>query len=127
MDCPKCKSPMEEHTLSTLTGGVTVDRCTQCKGLWFDLGEAETLKEKWMSDYIDSGDPEVGKKHNLIREISCPRCSKPMDLLSDPVQSHIQYEGCADHGMYFDAGEFTDYKYETLMDIFRDFVSAIKK
>jgi len=29
--------------------------------------------------------------------------------------------------MYFDAGEFTDYKYETLMDIFRDFVFAIRK
>jgi len=24
--------------------------------------------------------------------------------------------------MYFDAGEFTDYKYETLMDKFRDFL-----
>ena len=30
MDCPKCKSPMEEKTLSTLHGGVTVDRCTGC-------------------------------------------------------------------------------------------------
>ena len=29
--------------------------------------------------------------------------------------------------MYFDAGEFTDFKYETLMDIFRDFVFVIRK
>jgi len=29
--------------------------------------------------------------------------------------------------MYFDAGEFTDYKYETLMDIFRDFLFGLKK
>ncbi|MBT3899588.1 MAG: zf-TFIIB domain-containing protein, partial [Gammaproteobacteria bacterium] len=46
MDCPKCKSFMEEKTLSTLQGGVTVDRCTGCQGLWFDIGEAETLKDK---------------------------------------------------------------------------------
>lgn len=126
MDCPKCNAEMKEHTLSTLSGGVTVDRCTNCKGIWFDIGEAEQLKEKWMSDFIDSGDPGVGREHNKIRDIDCPRCGRKMELLNDPVQKHIQYEGCADHGMYFDAGEFTDYKYETLMDIFRDFVFAIK-
>lgn len=92
-----------EHALSTLSGGIAIDRCTQCKGLWFDIGEAEALKDKWMSDYIDDGDPDVGKEHNLIRDINCPRCGNQMDLLSDPLQKHIQYEACADHGMYFDA------------------------
>lgn len=127
MDCPKCDASMEEHTLSTLKGAVTIDRCTNCKGLWFDKGEAEALKDKWMSDYVDSGDPEVGKQQNKIRDIECPRCGKPMVKKSDPVQTHIQYEACDEHGLYFDAGEFTDYKYETLMDIFRDFAFAIKR
>ncbi|MBQ61416.1 MAG: hypothetical protein CMQ19_05000 [Gammaproteobacteria bacterium] len=127
MDCPKCHAPMSEHTLSTLQGGVTVDRCTKCKGMWFDIGEAEALKDKWMSDHIDDGDPKVGKQHNLIRDINCPRCGKQMQKMSDPVQTHIQYEACEDHGMYFDAGEFTDFKYETLMDIYRDFIFAIRK
>jgi Zn-finger nucleic acid-binding protein len=127
MECPKCQGNMEEKTLSTLKGGVTVDRCSTCFGIWFDIGEAETLKEKWMSDYVDSGDPAVGRVHNKIRDINCPRCDKPMRALSDPLQTHIQYEGCDEHGMYFDAGEFTDFKYETLMDIFRDFVYAIRK
>lgn len=127
MECPKCQSNMEEKTLSTLKVGVTVDRCTACFGIWFDIGEAELLKEKWMSDYVDSGNPAVGRAHNQIRDINCPRCDKPMHALSDPLQTHIQYEGCDEHGMYFDAGEFTDFKYETLMDIFRDFVYAIRK
>ena len=64
MQCPKCKSQMEEQTLSTLEGNVTVDRCVACKGLWFDIGEAETLKEKWMSDHVDNGDPGVGRAVN---------------------------------------------------------------
>lgn len=117
---------MEEKTLSTLGGGVTVDRCTGCHGIWFDMGEAEALREKWMSEYVDSGDPEVGKRQNEIRDINCPRCGKKMQELADPVQKHIQYEACDEHGMYFDAGEFTDYKYETLMDIFRDFVFLVR-
>ena len=127
MQCPKCKAPMDEHTLSTLSGGVTVDRCSDCKGIWFDVGEAETLKDKWMSDYIDDGDPGIGKELNKVRDIECPRCGKTMTQLGDPHQPHIQYEACSEHGMYFDAGEFTDYKHETLMDIFRDFVFMITK
>lgn len=127
MACPKCQAGMTEHTLSTLSGGVTVDKCSACRGIWFDLGEAELLKEKWMSDHIDDGDPLLGKKHNKIRNINCPRCDKRMEQLSDPVQKHIQYEACNEHGMYFDAGEFTDFKYETLMDVFRDFVFSVRK
>ncbi len=127
MQCPKCQSSMEQHNLSTLSGNIEIDRCTSCKGIWFDVGEAEALKEKWMSDYIDDGDPEVGAEHNKIRDINCPRCGKQMSQMSDPVQTHIQYEACEEHGMYFDAGEFTDFKYETLMDIFRDFVFMMRK
>ena len=48
-----------------------------------------------------------------------------MAKVSDPKQPHIWYEACPDqHGMYFDAGEFTDYKYETLLDKFRDLVTG---
>jgi len=118
---------MEEQTLSTLQGATTVDRCTNCKGLWFDVGEAEVMEDKWMSDDVATGDPQVGKEHNKIRDINCPRCDKPMEKLTDPVQTHIEYEACAEHGMYFDAGDFTDYKYETLLDIFRDFISLVKR
>ena len=127
MQCPKCLASMEEHTLSTLEGNVTIDKCTSCRGLWFDIGEAEALKGKWMSDHIDDGDPSVGKQQNKIRDIKCPRCNKPMNKLTDPVQTHIEYEGCEEHGMYMDAGEFTDYKHETLMDVFRDFIFFLKK
>lgn len=120
MECPKCHSNMEEVNYGR---NLTIDRCTNCKGIWFDIGEAETLKGKWMSEFIDTGDPGVGKAHNEISDINCPRCGKKMDQVPDPKQPHIKYETCEEHGMYFDAGEFTDYKYETLMDKFRDFFS----
>lgn len=103
---------------------LTVDRCSGCKGLWFDLGEAETLKGKWMSEFVDSGDPDVGKYYNKIDQVNCPRCGASMDKLVDPEQPHIWYEACAEHGMFLDAGEFTDYKYETLLDKFRDLVAG---
>lgn len=126
MQCPKCQHVMKEHRYGTLQGDVYLDQCTNCGGIWFDIGEEEIMKDKWMSDFIDSGDPEVGKAYNKIRDINCPRCGKPMKMLSDPKQPHIQYEGCEEHGMFLDAGEFTDYKYETLTDIFKSFVFKLR-
>jgi Zn-finger nucleic acid-binding protein len=73
MECPKCHSAMEEVTYGR---DLIIDRCTNCKGIWFDAGEAEKLKGKWMSEFIDSGDPEVGKEYNKIDDVNCPRCDK---------------------------------------------------
>ena len=123
MECPKCHSPMEEVTYGR---NMTIDRCMNCKGIWFDLGEAETLKDKWMSEFIDIGDPEVGKEYNKIEEVDCPVCGKRMIKISDPKQPHIWYEACEEHGMFLDAGEFTDYKYETLLDKFRDLITGAR-
>jgi Zn-finger nucleic acid-binding protein len=112
---------MEEVTYGR---DMTVDRCTNCMGIWFDIGEAELLKGKWMSEFVDSGDPLVGKEYNKIEDIDCPICGKRMSKVTDAKQPHIWYEACNEHGMFFDAGEFTDFKYETLLDKFRDLVTG---
>ena len=127
MNCPKCNSNMKELKIETLHGPVVIDQCEGCKGLWFDIGEAEQLKGDWMADFLDSGDPEVGKTYNTVRDVECPRCGKPMQHVNDPKQKHLEYEACEEHGMFMDAGEFTDFKHETLLDIFRDLASRIKR
>jgi Zn-finger nucleic acid-binding protein len=118
---------MTERTMRSLQGLVTYDQCSSCKGFWFDTGESEILKDQWRPDFIDSGDPQVGKEFNKIRDINCPRCGKQMDKVSDPKQRHIQLETCPEHGVFMDAGEFKDYKNETLMDVFRGVVSLVRK
>jgi uncharacterized protein len=43
-----------------------------------------------------------------------------MDRVSDSSQPHIRYENCTEgHGVFFDAGEYKDYKEKTLGDLFR--------
>lgn len=126
IECPKCKNNMSEHAVDTLSGHVVIDRCEHCNGLWFDHGELDILKNDWMSEFLDPGDPSVGKKFNNVTEIDYPRCSTRMISASDPNQTHIVYEVCKDHGVFMDAGEFTDYKYDTLLDIFRDVVYKIR-
>jgi len=118
---------MKEVKVDTLHGPVVIDQCEGCKGLWFDNGEAEKLKKDWMADFIDSGDPEQGKSYNKVRDIECPRCGKPMQKINDKKQKHLEYEACEEHGMFMDAGEFTDYKHETLVDVFRDLVARLRR
>ncbi|MFV0277575.1 MAG: hypothetical protein ACK5HY_10375, partial [Parahaliea sp.] len=76
-------------------------------------------KDMWMSDVLDIGSAEEGKKWDTVDDICCPRCGQAMDRASDPGQPHIWYESCADHGLFMDAGEFTDFAHETLADRFR--------
>ena len=73
---------MQELKIETLHGQVVIDKCESCSGLWFDNGEAEQLKGDWMAEFADSGDPEVGKSYNTVRDIQCPRCGKTMKKLT---------------------------------------------
>ena len=50
-----------------------------------------------------------------------------MKKLNDPKQKHFEYEACEELGMFMDVGEFTDYKYETLLDTFRDAAASLKR
>lgn len=107
MNCPKCQSAMDEITYEA----VTIDRCSACGGLWFDLLEASDLKARAGSQAVDRGDRAVGAQHDAQDAIDCPRCDVAMLRMVDAQQPHIWYEACpVCHGTYFDAGEFADLK-----------------
>ena len=88
-------------------GEVTVDRCVSCQGIWFDKGEAEALSDRWIAEFVDTGDPCVGEKMDMIDTINCPRCDVEMNRNLDLDGTQVQYEECDEHGKFFDAGEFT--------------------
>ena len=124
MNCPKCESAMETVTCHDFQ----VDRCTNCKGIWFDMLEAEHLKEIEGSENIDIGDPKTGKEYNKVEHISCPECHEPMLRMVEKGQPHIWYESCpVCYGLFFDAGEFKDFKEETILDFFRDLLVHERK
>lgn len=120
LQCPKCLHGMEEVT----HGNVAIDRCTNCKGLWFDTDEAHQLRNIEGSEALDSGDPGEGWKWDSRADINCPHCGKQMEKSSDPKQKHIWYEVCPDHGVFMDAGEFTDLKDESILDWFRSLIKG---
>ncbi|NEO35458.1 MAG: zf-TFIIB domain-containing protein [Moorea sp. SIOASIH] len=120
LKCPKCEGTLEAVVYST----IPVDRCTSCQGIWFDSMEAQLLKEIKGSEIIDTGDPKTGSKFNEIRDINCPKCQTKLTKMVDIKQTHIRYEKCpVCYGIWFDAGEFKDYKEEGIADILKDIFS----
>ena len=71
-----------------------VHRCTQCKGLWFEMVDHETLKDR--AEEIDVGDPTLGEQYNRIDRITCPACigDRPLIRMVDPLQPNIWFESC---------------------------------
>jgi Zn-finger nucleic acid-binding protein len=89
--------------------GIQVDRCTSCKGIWFDVGETEWLRDSNAAAAIDTGDPRTGRETNEIVRYRCPRCDGGMMRMVDPRRDDIWYEECTScRGVFFDAGEFSE-------------------
>lgn len=124
MNCPKCTCAMApiRH------GDVEVDRCTGCHGLWFDAFEHEELKELRGSEQIDVALPAAPPGTAPPGEVKCPRCSIAMIRMVVAGQAHIAYESCGVcHGVYFDAGEFRDFREETLGERLRHYFGVARK
>jgi Zn-finger nucleic acid-binding protein len=124
INCPKCGSPMGKVTFSS----VVVDRCTGCRGLWFDARERERLRELDGSEEIDPGPPEGAPAPEISPDdervgdanMNCPVCHTRLIRMVDHQQPQIHFESCTVcHGSFFDAGEFRDYKEHTVAEWFK--------
>lgn len=116
MQCPKCQGSMQPVEVQ----GITVDRCDQCQGLWFDALEDRDIRGKAAALEVDRGASKTGAKQNKQGKIKCPHDGTPMVRMVDRQQRHIWYESCSIcHGKFFDAGEFRDLKSNTLGDVLK--------
>lgn len=124
MECPKCEGSLEARTFG---GRYQVHRCSDCHGLWAHRDVLPEMKKQWMSDAVfDSGDPGRGRELDA-RPGKCPECGEPLARIADQKQKHIHLDVCeACNGVWFDAGEFTDWKHETLMDVLRGLIARMR-
>jgi Zn-finger nucleic acid-binding protein len=100
VDCPVCREPL----IVAERGGIELDVCLWCHGLWFDAGELELLSEKLGRDLtVKEGSLERVPTSEKPRP--CPRCDKPMDKVVFGTAARVLLDRCAVHGLWFDHGE----------------------
>jgi hypothetical protein len=111
---------LDEPSLSAL-------KCSGCNGLWFRSGSHETAKDAPGIEAIDADPGESSARYNTLRDIDCPECHKKLIKMVDRAQYHIQFEACTYcHGVFFDAGEFSDYTEYSFMVRVRQTISTLR-
>ena len=122
MNCPNCDSQLKP----LVHAGVEIDRCPGCGGLWFDAFEHEELRELSGSERID-----YSPKTTVAADSGsglCPRDQQRLFSMVVAGQPHIAYESCGFcHGVFFDAGEFKDFREETFGERLRATFGIAKK
>ncbi len=121
MQCPKCDQPMSAVTHEQ----ITVDRCIDCGGIWFDATEREALlATRGGVRAVDTGDSAVGQQMNNLDRITCPHCTTQMIRMVDNDRPDIRFEQCAAcGGSFLDAGELRDLKRLTLSRVLQHLLS----
>ncbi|RME48588.1 MAG: hypothetical protein D6795_12775 [Deltaproteobacteria bacterium] len=113
MRCPKCGGMLR---CRRMPGGIEIDVCMGCHGLWFDRGEAAA----WGDLTTDFPGIErvagQGRDHGL----TCPRCGGRLQEIPFAAQGHLKLDRCtACHGIWFDRDEIIEF--DRLADRQREF------
>jgi Zn-finger nucleic acid-binding protein len=83
MDCPQCREPMQNRPI----GGILVYECELCRGIWFDPGEIDELKDE-LSPELRWLDFKIWRRKARFQvkfdPLSCPRCHDiPLTTLTE--------------------------------------------
>jgi Zn-finger nucleic acid-binding protein len=118
MKCPRCP----EHELARQSiGGLEVEKCDHCQGLWLEVGLLEDLL-KQTHDYtrrrisrpVDTRPPES--------TLECPACGAGARMIRIKAPGHpkITFDGCpVCHGRWLDGGELAQLGDPSILDRLR--------
>ena len=106
MTCPNCKNILENKIV---IGDVSVDKCDECDGLWFDNDELRKVKDE-KNIYAKWFDFDLWKNHSLLAVAKstkiCPIYNIELFTLNYG-DSNIKIDACKEcGGIWLDKGEF---------------------
>ena len=83
MNCPQCHEPMQIQPI----GDIVVDECKRCRGIWFDPGEIDELKDE-LSPELRWLDFKIWRREARFQvdfdPLACPRCHDiPLTTLTE--------------------------------------------
>lgn len=102
MHCPKCET---RRLINHQVGGIEVDRCENCHGIWFDDDELERLldfkKRDLRSLQSSTQQDELNQKHG-----KCPRDQSELLRVCSAVDPTLILDTCVNcNGVWLDGGE----------------------
>lgn len=105
--CPRCAADLQPVGMGT----VTVDRCSSCKGTWFDGDELEHAMDLTTQGLSreDAGSLRrvlpTSNPTEEVKYVACVRCGERMARRQLAPRMGIIVDICRSHGIWFDGGE----------------------
>lgn len=122
--CPRDGGRMEQEQI----GGVRIDRCPRCGGIWLDKGELESVIRsagaQAVHSEVDIGAATGAKSRERVGHIKCPRDGKDLRIKRHDEQAHVEVDLCDScGGAFLDAGELADLSEFTLLERMKTLLS----
>jgi Zn-finger nucleic acid-binding protein len=111
--CPHCDKKLETIQLP-LGEPLYIERCKDCFGLFFDVGELDILLEHSVKSAQEINSIHL-KNINIdryyhkqdVKYIKCPVCQRVMDRNLFAKKSGVVVDRCIYHGLWLESGEIT--------------------
>jgi Zn-finger nucleic acid-binding protein len=106
MKCPQCEEQMKQSNIAE----ITINECPGCRGLWFDHGELDALKDEVLPDMgwldIDTWQEQTEFKARKDPNF-CPKCRDVALTTVQDKQSTTEISICTYcKGTWLSAGQF---------------------
>jgi len=103
LTCPGCGRPL----LATAVGGVSLDQCRACGGVWvgqhnFEQIAADKAERGEVLGALPGEGPKVAVQLGAVHYRPCPQCARLMNRTNYGHISGVVLDVCKDHGLWFD-------------------------
>lgn len=115
MNCPACNTAMMAQDF----GGVVIDICQSCKGLWLDWMELIKIDERHEGSGQALAAAMLSPRSNPPNrgQIPCPKCGIPMRIHNYGRAQSVKVDECYGCGGFFlDSGELRMIREEYMTD-----------
>jgi len=110
LPCPDCLKPLNVIEIAT-DPAMTIERCPNCVGMFFNPGELEKLIEDQTHDFVWTDQERLegiagnhGYHHEVIY-LQCPICRERMSHRNFGGSSGVIIDRCGTHGVWVQGGE----------------------
>lgn len=106
MKCPQCKVQLNQSKI----GEITINECPSCRGMWFDHGQLDAVKDEVLPDIawldIDTWKGQAEFEAHRI-SIFCPKCRNIALITVKDQKSMTEISMCAQcKGTWLATGQF---------------------
>lgn len=110
MPCPACEDTLR-HIRIDLQPPLTIERCGNCCGLFFNPGELEHVLDAQTNPVVVTNYHQIDvlasdvSNQGAIRYRKCPVCAERMSPWNFGGRSGVILDRCGAHGYWLDGGE----------------------